>query len=544
MEPQTIYGYLEYGRGTRLVTVQVIFRHVKQQLVQERAHMIEFRVWKFGFSDCRLFASPSPPHNICLAVTPCLPRITLASISPIEDGELTLKKHSKAESAFGIASSENIEEITKTTKVCDEKTIPSKPGCKFTEKPASALVTSHREITRFGSQACDQHQVKPLDFFVNLNPHNPGQSRAPNNFVSSKFIVRIEPYPRAASGHTPHSKPLPSATLSARRAISAFWKSSAFSRINTAREVTTSMLNKYSQMPGSRTRYLEAVEQSVLHFALERRSAEAYKQQKNAGRGILLGASSQDVLGPGAVLAPNLHNFDEINGSLSVYRKMTGARCNRIEPRHSGPRCPAGAAPAVPEAVAQGLRGLVATLGHQVDQTDAPHGLAMRGSNSPPFVSSLALNLRVNATRRSCQLSHTVEITHGTQKHTQTTWFVPELRHQRYYCRALRWKSNWSPAIEMSSMLRSRCSSLERWGKSSPKCWWPLLACRDKLTQLPRCCPGTRMDLSPENLEAIGGASTPAVKKLFASCVQTPFQTYGRGQETSSPPLKPHTLPD
>lgn len=77
---------------------------------------------------------------------------------------------------------------------------------------------------------------------------------------------------------------------------------------------------------------------------------------------------------------------------------------------------------------------------------------------------------------------HTVEITHGTQKHTQTTWFVPELRHQRYYCRALRWKSNWSPAIEMSSMLRSRCSSLERWGKSSPKCWWPLLACRDKPT--------------------------------------------------------------
>lgn len=64
------------------------FRHVKQQLVQERAHMIEFRVWKFGFSDCRLFASPSPPHNICLAVTPCLPRITLASISPIKDGEV------------------------------------------------------------------------------------------------------------------------------------------------------------------------------------------------------------------------------------------------------------------------------------------------------------------------------------------------------------------------------------------------------------------------------------------------------------------------
>lgn len=33
--------------------------------------------------------------------------------------KLTLKKHSKAESAFGIASSENIEEITKTTKVTD-----------------------------------------------------------------------------------------------------------------------------------------------------------------------------------------------------------------------------------------------------------------------------------------------------------------------------------------------------------------------------------------------------------------------------------------
>lgn len=71
-------------------------------------------------------------------------------------------------------------------------------------------------------------------------------------------------------------------------------------------------------------------------------------------------------------------------------------------------------------------------------------------------------------------------ITHGTQKHTQTTRFVPELRHQRYYCRAPRWKSNWSPATEMSSMLRSRCSSSERWGKSSPKRWWLLLALRDK----------------------------------------------------------------
>lgn len=87
-------------------------------------------------------------------------------------------------------------------------------------------------------------------FFVNLNPHNLGQSLAPNNFVSSKFIVRIEPYRRAASGHTPRSKPLHSATLSVRRAISTFWKSSALSRINTAREVTMSMLNKYSQMPG------------------------------------------------------------------------------------------------------------------------------------------------------------------------------------------------------------------------------------------------------------------------------------------------------
>lgn len=88
------------------------------------------------------------------------------------------------------------------------------------------------------------------------------------------------------------------------------------------------------------------MEQSVLHFALERRSAEAYKQQKNAGRVILLGASSQDVLGPGAVLAPNLHNFDEINGSLSVYRKMTGARYNRIEPRHRWRQTAAG--PLVP----------------------------------------------------------------------------------------------------------------------------------------------------------------------------------------------------
>lgn len=64
------------------------FRHAKQQLVQERAHMIEFRVWKFGFSDCRLFASFSPPQNTCLAVTPCLPRITLSITSPIKDGKV------------------------------------------------------------------------------------------------------------------------------------------------------------------------------------------------------------------------------------------------------------------------------------------------------------------------------------------------------------------------------------------------------------------------------------------------------------------------
>lgn len=137
---------------------------------------------------------------------------------------------------------------------------------------------------------------------------------------------------------------------------------------------------------------------------------------------------------------------------------------------------------------------------------------------------------------------HTVEITHGTQKHTQTTWFVPELRHQRYYCRALRWKSNWSPAIEMSSMLRSRCSSLERWGKSSPKCWWPLLACRDKPTakMLPWNSDGPVSWKSGSYRRCIYISG----KKHFASHVQTPFQIYGRGQETSSPLLKPHTLPD
>lgn len=97
---------------------------------------------------------------------------------------------------------------------------------------------------------------------------------------------------------------------------------------------------------------------------------------------------------------------------------------------------------------------------------------------------------------------HTVEITHGTQKHTQTTWFVPELRHQRYYCRALRWKSNWSPAMEMSSMLRSRCSSLEGWGgevlhQNVGGPFWVY-----ETTQLLRCCPETPMDPSTKNLEA------------------------------------------
>lgn len=80
---------------------------------------------------------------------------------------------------------------------------------------------------------------------------------------------------------------------------------------------------------------------------------------------------------------------------------------------------------------------------------------------------------------------HTVEITHGTQKHTQTPWFVPGLRHQHYYCRALRWKSNWSPAMEMSSMLRSRCSSLEGCGgKSCTK----MLVAPSGLTRQPNCC--------------------------------------------------------
>lgn len=72
----------------------------------------------------------------------------------------------------------------------------------------------------------------------------------------------------------------------------------------------------------------------MLHFALERESTEAYEQQKNAGCEIFLGASSPDVLGPSAVLASSLHNFDEINGDFSAYHKMTGARCNRTEPQH------------------------------------------------------------------------------------------------------------------------------------------------------------------------------------------------------------------
>lgn len=41
----------------------------------------------------------------------------------------------------------------------------------------------------------------------------------------------------------------------------------------------------------------------MLHFELEKEITEAYKQQKNAGYIILLGASLQDFYGPNIVLA-------------------------------------------------------------------------------------------------------------------------------------------------------------------------------------------------------------------------------------------------
>lgn len=70
--------------------------------------------------------------------------------------------------------------------------------------------------------------------------------------------------------------------------------------------------------------------------------------------------------------------------------------------------------------------------------------------------------------------------------------------------------------MEMSSMLRSRCSSLEGWrggevlhqNVGGP--FWVY-----KTSQLLRCCPETLMDLSTKNLEAVGGESTPALKEQF-----------------------------
>lgn len=134
-----------------------------------------------------------------------------------------------------------------------------------------------------------------------------------NNFVSSKFVMHVKPSPPTASGHISWDPaPFPFATLSVRRAISTFWKNSAFFSINTTREVNHACVkeilpnarwNAHQSASGSHTRYLEAVEQSMLHFALERVSTEAHEQQKNAGLVILRGASLQDFPGPSTVLA-------------------------------------------------------------------------------------------------------------------------------------------------------------------------------------------------------------------------------------------------
>lgn len=71
--------------------------------------------------------------------------------------------------------------------------------------------------------------------------------------------------------------------------------------------------------------------------------------------------------------------------------------------------------------------------------------------------------------------------------------------------------------MEMSSMLRSRCSSSEGWGgevlhQNVGGPFWVY-----ETTQLLRCCPEILMDLSTKNLEAVGSEPTPALKKHFES---------------------------